>query len=249
MLVRELIEHVQDTLQDNKPPFQRWPERALVRWINFGQMALAKYLPQVSSRNDVVKLSPGTKQDFSLVAGTNIIGGVQREGIALKRIVRNMGSDGTTPGAAVRGPVDRYSKDALEPNWHSETAEAVREFVFDNEMLTRAWVSPGAPASPPWVEIEWMAYLPRIPDGGPPGSEVYAPAGSSTTALSITDQYAEDLHHYVVAMALLKGSKDFQNLTKSQHHANLFLQSLNAQAEVQGGVSPNLKAMPFMNEA
>jgi hypothetical protein len=249
MLVRKMVEWVQDTLQDNKPPFSRWPERALVRWINFGQMTLAKYLPDVSARIDIVKMVPGAQQDFARVLAANIIGGTERRGIALMRVLRNMGVDGLTPGPAVRGAVDRYIKDALEPNWPNETANAVREIVFDKSLPTRCWISPGAPATPDlWLQIQWMAYLPEIAEGGLPGSEIYAPSGSSATELSITDEYAEDLHHYVVAMALLKGSKDFQNMNKSQYHAGLFMQSINMQAQVQTGQSPNLKVLPFLEE-
>lgn len=251
MLVRELIEGVQDTLQDNRPAFARWPERALVRWINFGQMALAKYLPLISSRTDIVKMAPGTEQDFSSFAADRIMRGAPADGIALMRIVRNMGMDGATPGRALRGPVDRYSKDALEPDWHAESDVAAREYVFDKNMPTRAWISPGAANwAPVWLEIEWMAYPPKLADGGAPGSEVYTATGTGAAVeLAVKDQYTEDLHHYVVAMSLLKGSKDFQNLPKSQHHAGLFMQSLNMQAQAQTGVNPNLSVLPFVNEA
>ena len=70
----------------------------------------------------------------------------------------------------------------------------------------------------------------------------------STVELGVTDQYTEELHHYVVAMLLLKGSKDFQNLPKSQYHAGLFMQSINTQAQVAGMANPNLKVLPFMQE-
>lgn len=250
MLVREFIRGVQDTLQDNRPRYARWPEQGLVPWINFGQMALHKYLPLLSSRTDVIQMDPGTLQDFGRVLAGRIKRGVDTDGIALMRIVRNMGMTGDLAGRAVRGPVDRYSKDALEPDWHIESDVSVREYVFDKNMPLRCWISPGAANwTPVWLEIEWMVYPPKLADGGVPGAEVYSPAGSSTTELAIKDQYAEDLHHYVVAMALLKGSKDYANLPKSQHHANLFLQSLNMQAQAMTGVSPNLTALPFVSEA
>jgi hypothetical protein len=251
MLVRDHIEAVQDILQDNKPAFARWPEKAMVRWINFGQMALAKYLPQVSSRTDTILMQPGTLQSFANVLASHIKTNTATDGIALMRIVRNMGIDGVTPGKAVRGPVDRYSKDALEPDWHSETDHVTREFVFDKQRPTEAWISPGAPADlPVWLQIEWMRYPVKLADGGAPGSEKYTAAGAlASVALEIPDQYAEDLLHYVVAMLLLKGSKDFQNMPKAQYHAGLFLQSINAQSAVQTGVNPNLKALPFAAEA
>lgn len=251
MLVRDHIVAVQDTLQDNKPPFARWPEKQVVNWTNFGQMALAKYLPLVSQRTDTIRMQPGTLQDFRRVLAANIKTGVQTDGIGLIRMVRNMGLDGTLPGRAIHGPVDRFTKDALEADWHNETGLSVREVVFDKGQPLQAWISPGAPADlPVWVQIEWMRYPVALAAGGDPGSEKYTAAGTlAAVALDISDQYAEELHHYTVAMLLLKGSKDFQNVPKAQYHAGLFMQSVNAQAQVAGMANPNLKAMPFMNEA
>lgn len=250
-LVREFILLVQETLQDKSPVFTRWPEAGLVRWINLGTLALAKYLPAVSSRTSVVRLADGTKQDFSRVLGTHIIGGVQTDGLALLRLVRNMGANGATVGRAIRGPVDRYSKDALEPDWHNETGTAVLEFVFDKSLPTVCWVSPApAPATQVWVELEWMAVPTRLTAGaeaGPTYRYVTGGAGESDV-VPVPDQYIEELHHYVVAMALFKGSKDTQNIPKAQQFAGMFVQALNAQAEVQTGVNPNLTALPFLNE-
>lgn len=252
MLVRDHIVAVQDVLQDNKPPFARWTEKQHITWLNFGQMALAKYLPQVSARTDTVLMQPGTLQDFARVTADRIKTGVQTDGIALMRIMRNMGNAGVAPGKAVRGPVDRYVKDALEPDWHNETDNAVREFVFDKNQPTQAWISPGAPPTgdtPVWLQIEWMRYPAKLADGGAPGSELYTATGAlQNVAIEVPDQYAEELLHYCVAMLLLKGSKDYVNLPKSQHHANLFLQSLNMQSQAATGVSPNLKVLPFVQE-
>jgi hypothetical protein len=66
--------------------------------------------------------------------------------------------------------------------------------------------------------------------------------------LGINDQYVEDLHNYVVAIALMKGSKNMQNLPKAQAHAALFTASINAQAAAATGVNPNLKLLPFAAE-
>lgn len=254
-LVRDLIEGVQGVLQDTSPAFRRWPEIELIRYLNYGRMALCKYLPQVSSRTDAVKLRPGAHQDLSIVLPDEVIpvtGTVtaDMQGIAFMRALCNMGSTGTTPGRAIRGPVDRYTKDAFEPTWLSETGTEVKEIVFDKNLPLQFIVWPSVPASPRvWIRIQWMAMVPMLPEGGDPGAERYVVGGQEEdTLVGVPDQFQEDLHNYVIAMALLKGSKNTANLPKAQIHAQLFMQSLNTQAAVATGVSPNLAALPFVNE-
>jgi hypothetical protein len=256
VLVRDLILGVQDTLQDSLPPFRRWPEAELIRWLNFGRMALAKYLPTVSSRTDVIKLVPGAKQSLGRVASASIKPGdgsaaADTDGIAFMRALRNMGADGLTPGNAIRGPVDRYTKDSFTPGWASVTGNVVQEIVFNKDLPLTFFVSPCPAASPDvWIQIEWMANPTPLPAGGAPASEKYVVAGSEASrVLGVPDQYAEDLHNYVVAMALLKGSKNTQNLPKAQTHAQMFIASINAQAKAISGQNLNLKVLPFAAEA
>lgn len=256
ILVKDVLLGVQATLQDSAPAFRRWPEIELIRYANYGRMVLAKFLPTVSSRTDAVRLTPGTRQNLSRVLAANIIPGdgstaADTDGIAFMRALRNMGAAGTTPGRAIRGPVDRYTKDAFAPNWASETGAEVLEIIFNKDLPLTFSVSPGPPASPAvWIQIEWMANLPALPAGGAPGAEKYVTAGSEVTrVLGVPDQYADDLQNYIVAMALLKGSKNTVNLPKAQVHAQLFIQSINAQAQAINGQNPNLKALPFANEA
>jgi hypothetical protein len=173
---------------------------------------------------------------------------VDTRGIALQRVIANMGADGTTPGRAIAGPVDRYTKDAFDPTWQSAVGDAIEEIVFDKGEPLTFYVSPGVTGSL-WARIQWMVQPPALPEGGAPGGEKYVVGGAEASrVLGVPDVHAEDLHHYLVAMALLKGSKNTQNLPKSQVHAQLFVQSINTQAQVTTGVNPNLKALPFVNE-
>lgn len=253
-LVRTFLRSVCTTLQDITPQFSRWTEIELVTYANYGQLAMAKYLPQVGARVDSIKLAPGTKQDLTKVLAANIIPGdgsasVDTFGISLMRgPMRNMGADGATPGRAIR-LVDSATLDAINPDWHTATGAVARELVFDKEQPKAFWAVPGAPASPAvWVQVPWLAEPKRITAGGEPGAEIYAFGGASTALLGVHDQYVEDLHNYVVAIALMKGSKNMQNLPKAQVHAGLFTASINAQATAITGVNPNLKLLPFAAE-
>jgi len=254
-LVQTFLHSVGETLQDISPQFSRWPERELVIYTNYGQMALAKFLPQAGSRVDVVRLLPGTKQDFTKILEANIKPGdgstpADTYGIAVLGMSRNMGADGLTPGRVIR-VVDRYTKDTNDPLWHTKTGTTVLEFMADSNTPRVVYVTPGIPTSPTvWAEVPWMAEPTRVPAGGAPGSEVYPynPGAGSTVLLGIQDQFVEDLHNYVVAMCLMKGSKLNQNLAKASNHVSLFTASVNAQATVLTGVNPNLKALPFADQ-
>lgn len=250
-LVKTFLRSVCTTLQDISPQFSRWPEHELVIYANYGQMAIAKYLPQAGSRSDAIKLVAGTKQDLTKILAANIKPGngstaVDTYGISLLDVPRNMGADGLTPGRVVR-IVDRRTKDDNDPDWHTKTGPVIREIVYDKNLPKIFFTVPGVPATPDvWVEAQWLAEPTRIPAGGEPNAELYKYDGASTALLGIQDQFVEDLHNYVVAVALLKGSKNNQNVPKAQLHGAMFTSSINAQASIVSGTSPNLKMLPFV---
>ena len=254
VLVSDWLLGVQTTLQDLTPRFRRWPEIELIRYANFGRLALAKYLPQVSSRTDDIRLTAGARQSLDRVAVANILPGsgaaADTDGIAFMRAVCNMGANGTTMGRAIRGPVDRYLKDSFEPTWLTETGAEVLEVVFDKSLPTQFFVSPAlAVSGDRWIRVEWMANPTALPAGGAAAAERYVTGGTEVArVLGVPDAFAEDLHNYVVAVALLKGSKNTANLPKAQVHAGMFINSINQQAKTATGVSPNLSVLPFVAE-
>lgn len=249
-LVSELIRGVQDMIQDINPPFRRWPEKEVVRAVNYGCRAIYKYLPIVSTRKFAVLLkSDEVAQEVALIPATRIrpIPVHDFEVAAFVRATANMGADGQTRGRAIRAPVDRNCKDAFDPDWQTKSGLDVREIIFSKDMPTRFDVSP-KPIGDRWIEIEAMVMPREIPGGGAPGSEIYAVSGANTEVIPLPVKWIEDLQHYVAALLLLKGSKDTQNLVKASTHTQAFLASLNAQAQAQTGVNPNLKSLPFSAE-
>lgn len=248
--VRQFLYSVGVTLVDVSPQFSFWTEQELVYYANLGQRAIAKYLPQAGSRVDAIKLRPGTHQDLTTVASGDIRPGdgstaATTYGISLLDVICGMGADGQTAGKTIR-LVDRHTKDVNDEDWHSRTGTP-REYMYDKDTPKTFLVTPGVTGTF-WARIAWMAEPIAIPAGGPPGTEVYPWSGANAALLGINDQFVDDLHNYVVAMACLKKIKNAENSAKGQMHMAMFTQSINAQAAVLTGTSPNLTALPFFDQ-
>lgn len=246
--VREFLHGVSTTLMDMQPQFARYGQTELVRYTNMGQRAVAKYLPMAGARVDTIKLVAGPVQNLTKVPTARIIPGdgssaADTYGIALIELMHNMGSSGNSPGLPIT-VADHFTLNTIDPGWVARTGTSVREYLFDKATPLVFEVTPApGPSDNVWVRMRWMVEPPKIPEAGTYGFDE-----ADTTLIGLPDQYLDDLHNYVVAMALLKGSKNVQNIPKSQYHAGLFTSSINAQALAITGVSPNLKQLPFAEQ-
>lgn len=248
-LVREVFKRVTDLLEES-PQWTRWGENELVNWLNDAQFAITKFAPQLCSRSDVVKLKPGTKQSIESIAASDIKPGDGSIGVAINGtstlgIIRNMGSDGLTPGEAIRGPVSRKVMDTQTPTWHQVTGPAVKLWVFDPQTPRYFYVYPGVPSTGSvWVDMQFTARPVPIPNTGTPGAELYSFGGSNTTKISVDDELVEDLVNYVCARAHMKDA-EYAIPAKATFFENLFLTSLNARLAAITGSNPNLKRLPL----
>lgn len=244
-LVKDVLYRVSVQLHDINPQFNRWTSRELVSWLNDGQRAIAKYVPTSCSRVDAVKLKPGTKQSIDIVAADSIVPGdgssaVTVQGNALQSVGRNMGTDGQTPGKAIR-ITDRETLDVNDPNWHTATASVVSQYVFDPRTPKLFYVSPGVPANVNvWAEISWLVDPAEINVSGS-----YAWDGNSTTTISIDDKFTDDIVNYIIARAFMKDAEVGANANMAAAHSQAFVTSINAQAVAITGVNPNLRTLPF----
>lgn len=245
MTVNEFLYRASTLLRDMDPQFTRWLQRELVNWINDGQRAIAKYLPLSCVRVDAVKLVPGTRQSIALIPAARVIPGdgsaaVDVQGVVLQDIVRNLGSNGTTVGAAIT-PVERDTLDSLDPDWHTKTDNAaISHFVFDPRAPKHFYVSPGVPAGGLWVEAVYSA----IPATLVPTTD-YTAGGAASTTLGIDDQFVDDLLNYVLSRAFQKDGEGAASLALAAAYGNSFVNALNIQAEKQTGINPNLSMLPF----
>lgn len=249
ILAKEVLYRVSVQLTDAPNAtgqFVRWTERELVAWLSDGQRVIAKYLPPACARMDVIKLAPGTRQSIELILAANIKpcdGSTAADvyGKILLGLVRNMGSDGVTPGRTI-GVVSSDVLDSANQNWHTTTDVSVDEFVYDIRTPKYFFVNPGVPATPAvWVEAAYMAN---------PADILYAAGtmgmdGASTAKISIDDQYVDDLVNYIVARGQMKDAEVAGNAQLASGYVSLFTSSINAQALALTGVNPNLRMLPM----
>lgn len=114
MLVRTLISQASKYLNDQTNV--NWDRDTLLDWLNLSESAIILMKPDAYSETEVLKLSPGTLQ---LNPGNAVMMG---------RLLRNMGSDGLTPGNVITEmPLHIMDKNM---GWHVDTPEvAVKHFI------------------------------------------------------------------------------------------------------------------------
>jgi hypothetical protein len=248
--VKDILFRVCTQLQDISPQFRSWTERELVDWLNDGQKAIAKYIPFACSRVDAVKLNPGTRQSIDMIDADNLLPGdgttaITVYGNFLNDVVRNMGTDGMTPGRVIQ-VVSREMLDYSNPDWHTAPATGrVDEYTFDIRTPKVFYVSPPVGTTPVWVEISFMADPDVIPNTGTPQAPLYGMDGDSEAAITIDDKYIDDLVNYVLARAQFKDADYAMAPGSAASYMQLFVSSINSQVQAITGNNPNLKTLPF----
>ena len=238
--IKDILFAVSTQLQDVDPQFERYTQRELVTWLNEGQKAIAKYVPSSCSRVDAVKLVAGTKQSILKIPAANVLRDGSNPaadvfGIAVMSIVRNMGSNGLTPGKAVRIS-DRETLDSFQPGWHTETGTEIAGYVYDPKTPQIFFVTPGVKSDVTvWVDLQYAFNPPEIPADGSYGMD-----GTSTTAVGVDESNTDDLVNYILARAYAKDSES-SNVAMSSMYGQQFVSSINAQAAAITGVNPNLR--------
>jgi hypothetical protein len=246
-LVKDVIWRASSLLQDTNPQFARWTEHDLVDWLNDGQAAICKYIPMAASRLDAVQLTVGTRQSLgsipalALKPGDGSTPSAAVSAMTIFDVVRDMGANGTTPGAVLRR-TQRQILDAVSPLWHTKKADVPSSWMYDPINPTYFYVTPGLRA-PRWIEISYAAAPVRLPSGAA-GAELYAYSGSSAAGLSISDEFVDDVVNYMVARANLTESEG-ADVAKATAFGNLFLSSINAVLAARTGTNPNLRQLPF----
>jgi hypothetical protein len=201
ILASAIINKAEIVLQDTTNV--RWSESELLGWLNDGQREIALLRPDVSNVTASVALVAGTKQ------------ALPSTGTMLMKITRNMGTNGTTAGPAVR-KVPQDLLDSQRPNWHTDTATAVvQHYTFDLRTPRIYYVWPPSLGT---TQVE-MVYA------APP-----ADVAAIGNAITIDDIYANVLINYILYRAYSKDMELAGNAARAEAALNLFNAALGGKA-------------------
>lgn len=210
-----IITRVRELLIDNGSP-PRWTDAELLRHLSDGQRAIARADPTAVQKVATVQLAVGTRQ--SLPA----------DGESLLTITRNMGTNGTTPGRAVR-VVRRDIIDDQNPMWHTDPkVSTIYNYIYD-----------------PTDNRAFFVYPPSNGQGHVEISYCYTPAeiDSTSDVLDVTDSYTTPLTDYVMFRALQKDSDFAAGINRARLHFDAFAAFVDVERELD--VNPNLQTIPF----
>jgi hypothetical protein len=208
----------------------RWSNDEHLDAINDGQKEVCLFKPDAYIVNVPFQLSAGTKQ--SIPDGTNSFldpdSSTIPAGIQLMDIVRNMGSDGDTPGNVIT-LIDMEQLDTAYPGWHSATAAAaVVHYMFREKDPKRFYVYPQQPTSNRgWIEVVMGAIPPDVADIG--------------NAITLDDIYFNPLLNFVMYKAFLRDSDDGADFLMAQKYYDMFLQALVGKEQREKAEDPNPK--------
>lgn len=193
----------------------RWPDAEFVNWINDACRLIVLARPDAFVVNQAIPLVAGTKQ--SIAAQTP-------PGLRVLDVVRNAPN-----GRAIR-LVDREVLDSQNPNWHSATAAATTNYVFDNRDPKNFYVYPPAVAAAQ-VEVIYS----RMPVD-------ITVATIATADLSLDDIYLDPVLNLVLFRAYSKDADFAQNVQLAASYRAMAESLLGSKIGTDAKFSPDLNS-------
>lgn len=184
----------------------RWTRSELLSWLNDGMRQIVLIQPSASSTTVSKQLVAGTRQ--TLPTG----------GWLLLQMYRNMGTNGTTPGRAIR-IVSRELLDNFNPNWHTATAAAeVRNYIYDIQDQTVFYVYPPNTGTQ-YVELNYSAQPTDLT--------------SETDVIPIFDIFQSALVDYILYRACSKDAEYAPGLALAQGYLATFVAAVGGKAQTE----------------
>lgn len=189
----------------------RWTLAERIRWMNEAMGAILTRKPNAFAKVRTIALAAGTRQEI--------------EGDTLLDVVRNMGTNGTTPGKAIRR-TDRQLLDDSDPDWHTSKPKAVvKHYTFDDRAPKVFYTYPPAVAG---AQVETLqAVLPT------PIAET-----ASTGSLDVGAEYLEAVVNYVCYRCHTKDS-EYAVSAMAVAFYQAFESSLGIKTQTEAAASPN----------
>lgn len=186
----------------------------MLQWINDGQREVVLFRPEASITNGPVNLVPGVTQQS-----------IPASGIVLVDIIRNLGSNGSTPGKPIR-VVPRDVLDSQVPDWHStpNTLGYIENFTFDPRDQRHFYVYPMAPVTAWTVECVYSVTPTDCVFGG---------------TIGVDDIYANALVNYVLFRCYSKDATYAANAELAMAYYSAFTSGLTGKSNTEMADNPN----------
>jgi hypothetical protein len=189
----------------------RWTSAELLGWLNDGLRQIVTIQPNATSKISNVQLVAGTRQS------------IPSDGWMLLRVHRNMGSNGSTPGRAIR-VISREVMDSFNPYWHTDTATTeVKNFIYDIE-----------------DQMAFYVYPPQI--GGQYIELNYSQQPTNLTlsqVIPIFDVFASALLDYIMYRACSKDAEYAPGLQLAQLYLSTFTAAIAVKDKSEKEVAPD----------
>jgi hypothetical protein len=209
--VNYLIERARNILQDTTGV--RWPEKELIEYMNDAQLEVVLHKPDASSENGLFTCVQGARQTLASITGA----------LRLLDVMRNMGTNGTTPGKAV-SLIGRGVLDAQRRAWHSETAaSAVDHYVYDSRDPRTFYVFPPAVSG---IRLEILY------------SKTPTTLTSGNSPLQVESIYYNALLDFMLYRAYSKDADFAANLERAMMHYQAFATSMGLTRVINTAYTP-----------
>jgi len=190
----------------------RWSRAELLEWLNQGQKQIVVMSPSATNKVSVVQLVAGTRQN------------IPSDGWTLLELIRYMGTNGSTPGRAIR-VTSRELIDTFMPNWHADARSAVpKHYIFDAQDQTVFYVYPPNNGQG-YVQLNYAPVPPMIT--------------SESTVISISDTFEPSLLDYILYRACSKDAEYAPGLQLASGYLSTFMASMQIKTASELANSPN----------
>jgi len=203
----------------------RWPAATeLLGWVNSGMKEVVLQKPNALTLTSSIPMVAGTKQTIPSTS------------ISLLELVRNMGADGLTPGAAI-GIIDRNLLDTMNPYWHTSTpATETTNFCYDLRDLKTFYCLPPQPVGTVQKVEAVMSINPVT-------------LTALSQVISLDDIYETVLIDYVLYRAFSKDAEHAANMQRADYYHKAFLSALGVKAQSESLFSAAVKFVQKQQQA
>lgn len=179
---------------------KRWTRAELLGWLNDGQRYITVVKPASCSVTDSMALVAGARQSIPVW------------GYQLLDVMRNLGTDGATPGASIR-IISREVLEGYDMNWSASTpSTVVQNYTYNPQEQMVFYVYPPSTGTN-YVEITYSVLPEDIT--------------SETANIGLTDAFGTILLDYILFRAQ---SKDGEQSIGAEH-AKLYFESFSSALE------------------